>query len=193
MFVCFNLAFRKLVLSEAVAWSNFLLASCLMMVFLFGALVQYLSDLVPRISVLVDTVSRSITPVFFLVIILCDVFFAFVFWCNLLFGKSVKDFTSLPVSAISLTEMLFGRLDVVEDLRTAFPLTGFFFYLVFMVLFFFILQYLSRAIVLTSFDDASRSFEEQKKRKKLLAGDQIASFFKMQVGSAENLAWKKAC
>lgn len=36
------------------------------MVFLYGALVQYLADLVPRISVLVDTVSRSITPVFFL-------------------------------------------------------------------------------------------------------------------------------
>ena len=29
--------------NEAVAWSNFLLASCFMMVFLFGGLVQYLS------------------------------------------------------------------------------------------------------------------------------------------------------
>ena len=36
------------------------------------------------------------------------------------------------------------------------------------VLFFFILQYLSRAIVLTSFDDASRSFEEKQK----VVGDQ---------------------
>ena len=31
--------------NEAVAWSNFLLASCFMMVFLFGGLVQYLSPL----------------------------------------------------------------------------------------------------------------------------------------------------
>lgn len=37
------------------------------------------------------------------------------------------------MTAISLTEMLFGRLDVVEDLRLSFPITGFFFYLVFMV------------------------------------------------------------
>ena len=49
------------------------------------------------------------------------------------------------------------------------------------VLFFFILQYLSRAIVLTSFDDASRSFEEKQK----VVGDQLASFFKLQV------AWVK--
>ena len=48
------------------------------------------------------------------------------------------------------------------------------------VLFFFILQYLSRAIVLTSFDDATRSFEERQRTKKLL-GDQLASFFKLQV------------
>lgn len=170
--------------AEAVAWSNFLLASCFMMVFLFAGLVQYLSDLVPRISVLVDTVSRSITPVFFLVIILCDVFFAFVIWCNLLFGKTVRDFSNIQVTAISLTEMLFGRLDVVESLRIYFPITGFFFYLFFMVLFFFILQYLSRAIVLTSFDDATRSFEERQRTKKLL-GDQLASFFKLQV------AWAK--
>eukprot|EP00435_Cladocopium_sp_Y103_P030283 s2089_g7.t1 len=173
--------------NEAVAWSNFLLASCFMMVFLFGGLVQYLSDLVPRISVLVDTVSRSITPVFFLVIILCDVFFAFVIWCNLLFGKTVRDFSNIQVTAISLTEMLFGRLDVVEDLRLSFPITGFFFYLFFMVLFFFILQYLSRAIVLTSFDDATRSFEERQRTKKLLAGDQLASFFKQQVAWAKKV------
>lgn len=31
--------------AEAVAWSNFLLASCFMMVFLFAGLVQYLSAL----------------------------------------------------------------------------------------------------------------------------------------------------
>ena len=49
------------------------------------------------------------------------------------------------------------------------------------VLFFFILQYVSRAIVLTSFDDATRSFEERQRTKKLLAGDQLASFFKQQV------------
>ena len=40
---------------------------------------------------------------------------------------------SREVTAISLTEMLFGRLDVVESLRIYFPITGFFFYLFFMV------------------------------------------------------------
>lgn len=141
-----------------------------------------------------------------------DVFFAFVIWCNLLFGKTVRDFSNIQVwlcqlrgawegilrkksfsnkqlikrvpfqtftsffdnslsichclsskgiqsvhvhfnffsntstcwsstftifsrevTAISLTEMLFGRLDVVESLRIYFPITGFFFYLFFMV------------------------------------------------------------
>ena len=79
---------------------------------------------------------RSITPVFFLVIILGDVFFGFVclgdsvsciflsaalhvqcrrIWSNLLFGKSVIDFSDVQLCAISLTEMIFGRLSVVED------------------------------------------------------------------------------
>lgn len=61
-----------------------------------------------------------------------NMFFAFVIWCNLLFGKSVKDFSNIQATAISLTEMLFGRLSVVEDLRIAFPVTGFFFYFFFM-------------------------------------------------------------
>ncbi|CAJ1360998.1 unnamed protein product [Effrenium voratum] len=175
---------------EAVAWSDFILASCFMMVFLFGSFVQYLSDQIPRIAVLVDTVSRSITPVFFLVIILCDVFLGFVIWCNLLFGKTVRDFTTIPNSAISLTEMIFGRLDVVEELRQAFPLTGFLFYLSFMVLFFFILQYLSRAIVLTSFDDASRSFEDKKKKRQAAkqgSVDQLTKLWKRQVAWAKQV------
>ncbi|CAE7308693.1 pkd2 [Symbiodinium necroappetens] len=173
---------------EAVAWADFIIVAGIMMVFLNGCLVQYLSDLIPRVSVLVDTVSRSITPVFFLVIILGDVFFGFVIWSNLLFGKSVIDFSDVQLCAISLTEMIFGRLSVVEDLRNAFPLTGFLFYLTFMILFFFILQYLSKAIVFTSFDDASR---QDKHTKELVVpdlganNDQCAKFWKRQ------LAWGK--
>lgn len=48
-------------------------------------------------------------------------------------GPGVPSSIPCQVTAISLTEMLFGRLDVVEDLRLSFPITGFFFYLVFMV------------------------------------------------------------
>eukprot|EP00439_Symbiodinium_sp_Y106_P073833 s2045_g14.t1 len=128
----FNPDFTKFE-DEAVAWADFIIVA--------GCLVQYLSDLIPRVSVLVDTVSRSITPVFFLVIILGDVFFGFVIWSNLLFGKSVIDFSDVQLCAISLTEMIFGRLSV--DLRNAFPLTGFLFYLTFMILFFFILQFVN--------------------------------------------------
>ncbi|CAE7034290.1 pkd2 [Symbiodinium natans] len=178
----------KMFEEEAVAWSEFIIVASIMMVFLHGCLVQYLSDLIPRVSVLVDTVSRSITPVFFLVIILGDVFFGFVIWSNLLFGKSVRDFSDIALCAISLTEMIFGRLSVVEELRDAFPLTGFLFYLTFMILFFFILQYLSRAVVFTSFDDASKQDKEQKELvlPDLAGGnDQLSKLWKRQ------LAWGK--
>eukprot|EP00440_Ansanella_granifera_P076369 gb/GFBE01082876.1/.p1 GENE.gb/GFBE01082876.1/~~gb/GFBE01082876.1/.p1 ORF type:complete len:1545 (+),score=371.86 gb/GFBE01082876.1/:1-4635(+) len=146
--------------AQGIAWFDFSKCASIMMVFLYSTLVHYLNDLFPRIAVLVSTVYRSMTPVFFLVIILCDVFFGFVIWCHLMFGNKIQAFSTVATSAISCTEMIFGRLSAVSELRSLFPVLGFAFYLSFMIFFFFILQYLSRAIVLLSFDDASTSYEQ---------------------------------
>eukprot|EP00931_Biecheleriopsis_adriatica_P117170 TRINITY_DN92709_c0_g1_i1.p1 TRINITY_DN92709_c0_g1~~TRINITY_DN92709_c0_g1_i1.p1 ORF type:complete len:1546 (+),score=368.48 TRINITY_DN92709_c0_g1_i1:42-4640(+) len=150
--------------NQAVAWQNFIAVASTMMVFLWSYFVRFLADIFPRIAVLVNTVNRSLTPVFFLVIILANVFLGFVIWCNLWFGSRVEDFNDIASSAVACTEMIFGRMSVMQSLRREFPISGFTFYVLFMIFFFYILNYLSRAIVYLSFHDASRSYEKNKER-----------------------------
>jgi hypothetical protein len=144
---------------EAAAANLCAKISSVMLLFLWGQAVQYLNDIFPRIGVLVNTVSRSITPVFFLVFIIADVFLGFVIWSNLMFGGSVAQFKDFGSSGVACTEMLLGNITPFINLTNAYPVSGFVFYVLYMISFFFILQYLSKAIVLLSYDDASKSYE----------------------------------
>mmetsp|Transcript_96609 Transcript_96609/g.171796 ORF Transcript_96609/g.171796 Transcript_96609/m.171796 type:complete len:1541 (+) Transcript_96609:113-4735(+) len=137
-------------------------AASLMILLLWFSLVHYLSDIVPRIGVLTDTLGKSITPVFFLVIIIAAVFMAFVIWSNLMFGKLIVELKDLVSTSRACIEMMFGKMEVAQSLRAEYPYSGFLFYMSFMVFFSFILQYLSRAIVLLSFDDASAGYEKRR-------------------------------
>eukprot|EP00971_Amphidinium_carterae_P150732 2988412-Amphidinium_carterae.1 len=48
-------------------------------------LVHYLNDIFPSVRVLIETMTRSITPIFFLVVLITDILLGFVFAGNLIF------------------------------------------------------------------------------------------------------------
>jgi len=148
--------------TQALAFSDFLLWSSMNLLFVWLQLVHYLNDIVPRIGVLVDTMYRSMTPIVFLVVIVADLFAGFVIWANLMFGKSVGAFKDIKSSIYSCTELLFGEVNAYYELAPDYPVSGIVFFFLYMFTFAFLLQSLSKAIVLVSYDDASKSHEQTK-------------------------------
>ncbi|CAE8609071.1 unnamed protein product, partial [Polarella glacialis] len=146
---------------QAIAAKDYFRILSLMLLVLYVQLVRYLSDIFPRIEIILDVLSRSITPVLFLVLIILDVFIGFVIWSNLMYGKSVGSFRDVTDSINACTEMLFGRIETYKELSIVFPISGFVFYSLFMVFFYFILQNFTKAIVLCSYADASKSYEDR--------------------------------
>uniref|UniRef100_A0A7S0FX01 Polycystin cation channel PKD1/PKD2 domain-containing protein n=1 Tax=Pyrodinium bahamense TaxID=73915 RepID=A0A7S0FX01_9DINO len=151
------------------AFQEFLLLSSMNLLFVWLKLVHYLNDIVPRIGVLVDTIYRSMTPIVFLVIILADMFFGFVIWANIMFGKSAAPFKNFTASLYSCMELLFGQVDSYYDLEPLNPVTGIIFFFVYMFTFSFVLQNLSKAIVLVSYDDASEDRKRAAERRQRAA------------------------
>lgn len=180
-FVPDNITFEK----QAVDAQIHVRLVALNLLFVWLQMVRYLSDVFPRISVLVDTMHRAMAPIVFLVIIVADVFFGFVVWAHLMFGKRVHSFKTLGASLTCCTELLFGQVEAYYDLQRVYPVTGLVFFFVYMVIFCFVLQNLSKAIVLVSYDDASDSHhakreEEGKRRKAVLdiSSDYITKVWK---------------
>mmetsp|Transcript_115462 Transcript_115462/g.258087 ORF Transcript_115462/g.258087 Transcript_115462/m.258087 type:complete len:1550 (-) Transcript_115462:85-4734(-) len=149
---------------QALAYRDFVRIASLSILFVWLQLVHYLSDIIPRIGVLVDTMQRAMTPIIFLFIIIADVFSGFVIWAYLMFGKSVKAFSSISESVMACTEMLFGQVDAYYELQVLYPVSGIVFFVVYMFIFYFVLQNLSKAVVLVSYDDAADSYEDTKEQ-----------------------------
>mmetsp|Transcript_73381 Transcript_73381/g.215190 ORF Transcript_73381/g.215190 Transcript_73381/m.215190 type:complete len:1538 (+) Transcript_73381:116-4729(+) len=144
---------------KALTYEYFVWVSALNLLFVFFQLLHYLNDSFPRVRVLVDTMVRAMTPIIFLVIVIADAFFGFVFWATLMYGKSVSSFSNMGAAATACTELLFGQVDAYFELRETYPLSGSLFFILYMMIFYFVLQNVSKAVVLVSYDDACNGYE----------------------------------
>mmetsp|Transcript_39229 Transcript_39229/g.101494 ORF Transcript_39229/g.101494 Transcript_39229/m.101494 type:complete len:1589 (+) Transcript_39229:109-4875(+) len=146
--------------AKAFAYQTFVWVSGLNLLFVWFQMLHYLHDNFDRVRVLVDTMTRALTPIIFLMIVIADSFFGFVLWSNLMYGKSVKAFSTFGDALTACTELCFGQVDSYSELKVQYPVSGSLFVIVYMMVFYFVIQNLSKAVVLVSYADAIEGYDK---------------------------------
>eukprot|EP00397_Hematodinium_sp_SG-2012_P001908 GEMP01001913.1.p1 GENE.GEMP01001913.1~~GEMP01001913.1.p1 ORF type:complete len:1514 (+),score=342.92 GEMP01001913.1:238-4779(+) len=124
-------------------------------------MLQYLQDIVPRVAVLMDTIHRAVTPIFFFLVVVGMMFLGIVYWANIGFGPRHLDFTSIGQSVLTLSSMIFGDVSSFEKLQMEYPMLGSIYFIVFMLFFFFIILNVNLAILNQAYQESLRYHSEK--------------------------------
>eukprot|EP00927_Polykrikos_kofoidii_P006069 TRINITY_DN12452_c0_g1_i10.p1 TRINITY_DN12452_c0_g1~~TRINITY_DN12452_c0_g1_i10.p1 ORF type:complete len:1511 (-),score=249.85 TRINITY_DN12452_c0_g1_i10:110-4642(-) len=143
--------------STVVAYSGFLV---------WINLIRFFNDLVPRIHVVMDAAWRALVPSLFVVVIVMALVLVWMVFGMTYFGPHLDHFSTVLNALSNVVMMQFVKTDALNDILAKFDWTGLIYALTLSIFNLSILHNLVKAIVLTSFKDASvahnkRDLEDQ--------------------------------
>merc|ERR1719272_901252 len=95
--------------SQVVAYRNFKIFAAFNMLFLALQLLQYLNDIYPRVTVLVETATDAFVPIFFFTVVCVVIIFGTIMWTYIWFGRSLEAFSSFPKTVVTVVAMTVGE------------------------------------------------------------------------------------
>jgi hypothetical protein len=107
----------------------------------------------PAFGVLFDTLAEAKVDLLYFTIMMLSILMACVVIVYTIFGPNSEDFSSQPISAISITRMMFGLDLYQKSIYQSNPDTAMWFYLLFSILFYFVIMNLYAAIVMRTYDN----------------------------------------
>jgi len=173
---------------KAIAYDSFKTFSAMNLLFVYVQLLHYLNDIFPRFQVLIDTIMRSVQPVFFMSMVILLVLLGFVFWATYMFGSTVHEFSSITFTFSTCVRMIFGDVKPYYALEHKFPYLGVMFFIPYIVMFRFIFINLNKAVLVAAYDDALQSFKESERKKekvKQAEEDHVGEMFKKYVAKLD--------
>jgi len=122
--------------------------------FLLMQLLRYLSDIQPRVAVLMDTVSNAVVPIGFMAFVTITVLIGVCICTFVVFGREVKDFSDVPDAIRTIFLLTIGEFGALGGLRETFGDSSFLFYLPYMTFNIIVIVNFPRAVLNAAYEDA---------------------------------------
>jgi hypothetical protein len=140
------------------------------MLFVAMQLLQYLNDIYPKVTVLIETVTNSFVPIFFFTLVCCVIIFGTIMWTFVWFGRRIQAFSSFKDTVVTVVAMAVGEFSEFNDVRDEFGTGAFLFYIPYQLFMIIVILNFPRAVLIAGYEDASLKHEEdQKHQQKRLA------------------------
>lgn len=153
---------------QSLKYTNFKVAAAFNMLFLAMQLLQYLNDIYPRVTVLVETVTDSFVPIFFFTLVCCCIIFGTIMWTFVWFGRRLADFSSFQDAVVTVVAMTVGEVRAFTEVRREYGVVSFLFYIPYQLFMIIVVFNFPRAVLNAGYADASvrhdKNLEHEQKR-----------------------------